>query len=535
MMETFFVSVLSNALVALLMAVGIVVLSVRLKRPGVLHLLWLVVLVKLFVPPVLAFSVLPAPESGGVTLEASAITLVPGDVDGAPEPLSTKAIVGWALVGVWALGSLSMLVVTLVRQRRFSILLARSKPAARELVQTIDALASAVGCRRRPRVLITDASVSPLVWSGLGRPRIVLPRRLMDELDERQRDTILAHELAHLKRGDDRVRWIELAAMIVFWWNPTTWIAARKLRDAEETCCDAIVAGALPGRIEDYARALVRTIRHLAAPEPSPLIAASGLGRPALIERRIVAMFSGTTKAPLRPAVRTVLIALAVAALGFSPMLTAREDTGDLRESGERTFTGEPISLTLHEADIRDVLTTFERLRNIEIEVDPDVEGHRITVELSDVPWDQALDMLLRMTGLSMTVENGVVHVTTGNSLDVVENLLERPSIAEEHDGRPYYRWVGTGDTITEPKRIDGPAPRYPEQARAEGINGAVELEVLIGEDGSVHRAEVVRSNADILSEAATEAVEQWTFEPATRDGVPVAVLYTLTINFRLE
>jgi hypothetical protein len=107
-METFFLSVLSNALVALLMAVGIVGLSFRLKRPGVLHLLWLVVLVKLFVPPVLAFGVLPVPESGKVTLEASAITRVPGDIEGAPDPLSTRAIVGVGstLVGVWALGGL---------------------------------------------------------------------------------------------------------------------------------------------------------------------------------------------------------------------------------------------------------------------------------------------------------------------------------------------------------------------------------------------------------------------------------------------
>ena len=60
-------------------------------------------------------------------------------------------------------------------------------------------------------------------------------------------------------------------------------------------------------------------------------------------------------------------------------------------------------------------------------------------------------------------------------------------------------------------------------------------MEAVIGEDGSVREVEVVRSNATVLSEAAIEAVEQWTFVPATLEGVPVAVRYVLTVNFALK
>jgi protein TonB len=88
---------------------------------------------------------------------------------------------------------------------------------------------------------------------------------------------------------------------------------------------------------------------------------------------------------------------------------------------------------------------------------------------------------------------------------------------------------------LTEPKRIDGPNPHFPEQARQEGINGVVVMECVIAEDGSVRNVEVVQSNADILSVAAVEAVEQWTFEPATLDGLPVAIRYTLTVRFNLK
>ncbi len=532
-MEAFFLSVISNALVALLMAVGIVVLSVRLKRPAVLHLLWLLILVKLFVPPILAFGVLPASERGKVTIEASAITLVPGDAEDIPEPLGTKAIVGWTLVGVWALGSLLMLGVTLVRQRRFSILLAQSEPASRELVHTIEELASAIGCRRRPLVLITDASVSPLVWSCLGRPRIVLPKKLMNTLDERQRDTILAHELAHLKRGDDRVRWIELAAMIVFWWNPTTWWASRCLRDAEEECCDALVAEALPDHVKSYATGLVETIRHLSHREPSHLVAASGLGRAATIEGRIRVMFTDRGTSPLSLSKKSLVILAAVFALGLSPMLTAREGSVEDHAMSAKGLSGDPISLSLNDADVRDVMATFEHLSNTKIVVDPDV-SEKITVELKDIPQGQALDLILRMTGLSASVKDGVIYVEPGRALDVFEEGLITPQANGEFEGRPLYRY-NVGGPITEPMRLDGPNPRYPVQARDEGINGVVVMDCVIAEDGSVRDVEVVKSNAHILSEAAVEAVEQWTFVPATLDGIPVPTRYTLTVRFNLK
>ncbi len=60
-------------------------------------------------------------------------------------------------------------------------------------------------------------------------------------------------------------------------------------------------------------------------------------------------------------------------------------------------------------------------------------------------------------------------------------------------------------------------------------------MEAVIGEDGSVREVEVVKSNAHVLSEAAIEAVEQWTFEPATLENVPVAVRYILTVKFNLQ
>ncbi len=79
-------------------------------------------------------------------------------------------------------------------------------------------------------------------------------------------------------------------------------------------------------------------------------------------------------------------------------------------ESEERQFTGEPITLTLKDADIKDVLRTFAQLTNLNIVVDPSVSGS-VTVELHDVPWDQALDLILRINGLDYVLENNVLRV----------------------------------------------------------------------------------------------------------------------------
>ena len=80
--------------------------------------------------------------------------------------------------------------------------------------------------------------------------------------------------------------------------------------------------------------------------------------------------------------------------------------------AGEKVFTGEPISLNLKDADIKDVLRTFAQLTGLNIAVDPNVSGS-VTVDFVDVPWDQALDLILRQNGLSYVLEGNVMRVGT--------------------------------------------------------------------------------------------------------------------------
>ena len=73
-------------------------------------------------------------------------------------------------------------------------------------------------------------------------------------------------------------------------------------------------------------------------------------------------------------------------------------------------FTGEPITLRLHDANLQDVLRTFSKLLPVEIVVEPSVTG-TVTVDLRQVPWDQALDLVLRINNLGWVKEGDTLRV----------------------------------------------------------------------------------------------------------------------------
>ena len=89
---------------------------------------------------------------------------------------------------------------------------------------------------------------------------------------------------------------------------------------------------------------------------------------------------------------------------------------------------------------------------------------------------------------------------------------------------------------VTEPVVIEKVAPKYPEEARKEKIQGVVTLEAFIEKDGTVGEVTSVTEGDPRLVKAAIEAVKQWKFKPAvTKSGQAVKVKTTLTINFKLH
>ena len=110
------------------------------------------------------------------------------------------------------------------------------------------------------------------------------------------------------------------------------------------------------------------------------------------------------------------------------PPVTVLGEDASLRRTGSagypaivmgepvRQFRGEPISLDLKDADIRDVLLTLSKLARLNMVIDPDVRGS-VTVRLENVPWDQALEVILKVNGLGYVLEGSMVRVGSPTKL----------------------------------------------------------------------------------------------------------------------
>jgi len=87
---------------------------------------------------------------------------------------------------------------------------------------------------------------------------------------------------------------------------------------------------------------------------------------------------------------------------------------------------------------------------------------------------------------------------------------------------------------VTFPKAIYTPDPPYTEEARRAKLSGFCVLSLIVGTDGLPRDVKLTRALGSGLDEKAIEAVRQWKFDPARRNGVPVAVKIDVEVLFRL-
>lgn len=119
--------------------------------------------------------------------------------------------------------------------------------------------------KRIPTVLVTPTDGSPFAC-GLWRPKLVLPEKLIDTLEEPRLRHVLLHELAHVKRHDLIWGWIPYIARMVWFFHPIAWWAAWKVRLEQELACDQLVMSAAGTDATDYAETLLQVVTHASAP-----------------------------------------------------------------------------------------------------------------------------------------------------------------------------------------------------------------------------------------------------------------------------
>ena len=77
---------------------------------------------------------------------------------------------------------------------------------------------------------------------------------------------------------------------------------------------------------------------------------------------------------------------------------------------GERQYVGEPITMSLRDADLVETLRSFAQLSGLNIVIQPGVRGS-VTVQLEDVPWDQAFEQILKINGLGYELEGNIMRI----------------------------------------------------------------------------------------------------------------------------
>jgi bla regulator protein BlaR1 len=376
---------LTNAAIATLLAAVVWIVTRCYRHPALAHLLWTVVLVKLFTPLLVAVPIRcnidlfadsadprfiaasDGAEGGAKTASNDAVVLPQSDTFGqrsrqvsnslnslpsarAPE-LNTSAPVeisdvrsaknqkavrrtatsfSWqravALAGnwlpvVWLCGSGLLAAWVVSRAWRFRRCIRLAAVFDPVLQRRVERLGKDAGLKEVPHVVVVRGAVSPMLW-GLGRQtRLIFPEQLLRQLAPAACDTLLLHELAHYRRGDQWLRLVELAAHVCYWWHPVVWWSRREIEAAEEQCCDAWVVEHQSGARRTYAEALLAAIDFLCEPPTFLPPVASGLGEVSLLRVRLTQIMQGDVAANLSRRIQWTALVLAVAVLPVGPAL----------------------------------------------------------------------------------------------------------------------------------------------------------------------------------------------------------------------
>jgi uncharacterized surface protein with fasciclin (FAS1) repeats/formylglycine-generating enzyme required for sulfatase activity/beta-lactamase regulating signal transducer with metallopeptidase domain len=241
---------------------------------------------------------------------------------------------------LWLVGTVLIVAMSLSRIARFRRgVLAHCLPAKPELLCISRSVADELGLRRGFGVLTTRADAVPFVWSGFSGPVIVIPSTLLADAPNLR--LILMHELAHIRRRDHLVRWLDWAVVAWLWWNPLAWIARRGLRSSEELACDALVMRTCGASPREYGACLVAAAESLAGSAFRTPDQACTMGDGGSLEHRITIIMSGSLQRRPSFPLRVLTAGLAAACLvsGFAASARA-QSPGEAPVRGRSFFDG---------------------------------------------------------------------------------------------------------------------------------------------------------------------------------------------------
>jgi TonB family protein len=368
----------------------------------------------------------------------------------------------------------------------------------------------------RRSVRICERPEMPHV-SGWWRPRIRVSLAAIEGLDSDDLRAVLLHEEAHRRRRDPlRASILRLAGALLFFYPPIWWLILRIRETTEMACDEAVLAAGLSA--DEYAGALARTLR-LGLIQTGNATAFHH--RASSIKRRFARLNRNRRLVTMkRHRIALAAAVLLVAIASFAPIIPAGNDLGKLTppptppvvveglEGLDRT-----VDLDFVEARLEVVLETLGRQAGFQVDIPPTLRNEEVSLQFDNVSVGQALGLLGRRVGLAYSAPRpGHLRV----------------------DSAPLLAGVGdvTSPTLIIESKVE---PVYPESLIEAGIKGQVILQAVIDETGTVGHLTVLKTvpqdQTDMI-DSAIDAVQQWRYEPATRNGKPVAVYFTIFIEY---
>ena len=201
--------------------------------------------------------------------------------------------------------------------------------------EALEEARSTMGVSSRVRLSLSDRA-TVMIW-GLARPHLLLPR-CAESWEPEMLQSVLLHELAHVRRLDLQAQWIAQLSCACHWFNPLAWIASWRSREARELACDDLVVarGVPPSHYARHLLDIAATLSHSessGAPPTSLAMARSGE-----IESRLNSILcrhrrQGPTRAT------TPMIIMLIAGLVVVPLaMLAAFDGGDERTASTESL-----------------------------------------------------------------------------------------------------------------------------------------------------------------------------------------------------
>jgi bla regulator protein blaR1 len=253
-------------------------------------------------------------EQIGQPFDAQTVTSI---VRSSPAPSAVNPVTHYLplLLIVWLLGSLAVLFVWLVRWRRIAAIAKNGTPleegpaaAIVAQLQERDAVGDKVA------IVSTNATIEPGIF-GIFRPVLLWPASISGQLTEAHTESIVAHELCHVRRRDNLTATLHMLVESLFWFHPAVWwVGNRLVEDRERACDEAVVESGREPQV--YAESILKVCEFCVE---SPLPCVPGVSG-ADLKRRIASIMSNRpARAP--SAGRKILLGVAIVLAIAAPIL----------------------------------------------------------------------------------------------------------------------------------------------------------------------------------------------------------------------